>query len=357
MPAYVIITAVVVVFAAIGILEWISVRKLPQKLAFRCEVDMELTEPGEIATLTYRIRNASLLPIMSAGISFLFSDEVEIREDEEWFRRHGSDTSGDYLGQMYTMDLFLMPHRMYEGKIHFSLKHRGHHSLGKIYVECGDFLAFTSSTASYDIARRIVCTALPAEDAGDIVAVGGYLGDISVRRFIFEDPNLILGYRDYTGYEPMKSISWRQSAKAGKLIVKNHDFTVDTDVAIVVNIEDTTNKRIMERCFSLVRSVSDKLEESKIPYALISNGDLFSAEKGVGRKHSFEIQRRLGVSHFVRYFPFEELADRVISGGKGSRGCIIVTPTLSKRNAACIARIDAHSDVPAFVLAAGEGDE
>ncbi len=357
MPASVIITMIVAVLAVVITIEVISVNRLPQKLIFRCDVNMELTEPGEIATLSYRIRNSSILPVMSAGVSFLLNDAVEVREDEEWIRRHGYEKTENYLGRMFTVDFFLMPHRIYEGKVKISFKHRGHHEIGKVYVECGDFLGFSSVTSSYDIPKRVVCTALPAPEDQDITAVGGYLGDVSVRRFIHEDPNLILGYREYTGYEPLKNISWAQTAKTGQLMVKNHDFTVDTDVAVVVNIEDLTNKRLIEHCLSLVRTVSDKLEENKIPYALISNGDLFSMEKGVGRKHAFGVQRRIGVSNFVRYFSFEELVERVVAGGRGSRGCIIITPTMSRRNAACVSWINKHSDVPACVLVGEEGEE
>ena len=49
----------------------------------------------------------------------------------------------------------------------------------------------------------------------------------------------MLGYRGYTGREPLKDISWKQTAKLGELMVKNHDFTVDVDTAILVDMEPT----------------------------------------------------------------------------------------------------------------------
>ena len=46
--------------------------------------------------------------------------------------------------------------------------------------------------------------------------LGGMIGDISVNRFIFEDPMLTIGFSDYTGREPMRDISWtRAPAWAG----------------------------------------------------------------------------------------------------------------------------------------------
>ena len=137
MPAYVIITMIVAVLAVVITIEVISVNRLPQKLIFRCDVNMELTEPGEIATLSYRIRNSSILPVMSAGVSFLLNDAVEVREDEEWIRRHGYEKTENYLGRMFTVDFFLMPHRIYEGKVKISFKHRGHHEHRHGLLRCG----------------------------------------------------------------------------------------------------------------------------------------------------------------------------------------------------------------------------
>ena len=154
------------------------------------------------------------------------------------------------------------------------------------------------------------------------------LGDISVRRFIMEDPSLVLGYREYTGAEPLKSISWIQTAKTGRLMVKKHDFTVDNDVAVFVDIEHT-DKGTAERCLSLVRTACDMLEEAHIPYAMHSNGDLFKTEKGNGRTHLFEIQRRIGIARFVRYSQFAEVAERSIKEGAGQTGCILIAPEMT----------------------------
>ena len=80
-----------------------------------------------------------------------------------------------------------------------------------------------------------------------------------------EDPVLTIGYLDYTGREPMKKISWMHSAKVGKLMVKNSDYTVDANAAIVLNLASGSAKE-KEKCLEIVRTVCEKLEEEKIPY-------------------------------------------------------------------------------------------
>ena len=341
------------ILAALILLEILSLKLNLDRVFFRCEVDMDLTEPDEIVTLSYRLRNTAPWPMMFVSFTFSFGDEVEVRESEEWRLRYGSQS---VLGETYTIDTYLLPRSTYKGRIRFSIKRRGRHELGKVYIETGDFLGLTSRTASFRLDRSVVCTAKACEDEPELSALGGMLGEISVRRFICEDPSLVLGYREYTGTEPLKSISWTQTAKTGQLTVKKHDFTVDNDVAVFVNIEHT-ERAVVERCLSLVRTACDSLEAAKIPYALYSNGDLFETAKGVGRTHCFEIQRRIGVASFVRYMPFSRVVERSLGGSLGKAGCIVITPTMTEDTERLLRRLSENSGAPACVLIGKEAAE
>ena len=345
---YIIIPVLTVVITILAI-QLLSRNNL-RHIAYRCEVNMSLMEPDEVATLTYRVYNTSAWPLMFVSFSFQFDDAVEVRESEAWKARHGSQS---FLGEMYGRELFLMPHSGVKGTIAFSLKQRGSCRLGRIYLETGDFLGLQNEVISRDIDLRVVCTARLSDREPDIRALGGLLGEITARRFICEDPSLVLGYREYTGREPLKDISWNQTAKMGTLMVKNHDFTVDVDTAILVDME-VTEKQNVERCLSLVRTTAEYLEGQKIPYSLHSNGDLFETERGVGRKHLFEIQRRIGESHFTRYVSFETMVRRVLVSASGSRGYIVILPRLSEEAQACIAFLNTRSDTEVCVLISEE---
>lgn len=326
--------------------ELYSLRRGKRHVSLRWEFNMNLTEPDEIVTLTYQIQNTSALPVPFVSFSFYFPEGVEVRESEAWMAEH---RIGGSLAQMYSFDVNLRAHRGLRGKIHFSLKNRGLYEMGKAYVETGDFLGFRSHVHSFPIRDRIICTARPLPDAPEVEALGGYLGDISVRRFILEDPSLILGYREYTGTEPLKSISWLQTARTGALTVKKHDFTVDTDVAVILDIEQCP-KAVAERCLSLMRTVCDVLEEQRIPFSVFSNGDLFSTAKGSGRLHNFEVQRRIGLVRFVRYQALEELLDRWAGQRFGQRGSVVIAPRCTDELAADMARLQRHSSVKPLLL-------
>lgn len=321
----VIAAVVACIVLLIILLEILSLKVDPDKVLFTCEKDMELTEPDEVASIRYRLGNTAAWPLMFVSFSFTLNDALEIREDDKWKKIHGSES---LLNSTYTFDTFLLPHRTYSGSIRFSVKKRGKYDIGKVYIETGDFLGFKTRVSSFALNMSIVCTARRVDDEDIFKALGGTIGDISVRRFIMEDPSLVWGYREYTGREPMKSISWAQTAKTDQLTVKKHDFTVDDDVAVFADCEHTDPETV-ERCLSLLRTACDMLEEAHIPYALHSNGDLFNTEKGSGRMHLFEIQRRIGVSSYVRYTPFSAVAKRFAGAGTGQTGCILVAPELT----------------------------
>ena len=62
-------------------------------------------------------------------------------------------------------------------------------------------------------------------------------GEIVTRRFICEDPFLCSGSREYTGREPMNRIHWGSTARQGKLMVFNNEFSTANRVLILLNLQ------------------------------------------------------------------------------------------------------------------------
>ena len=335
---------------SLGIAQLLSMKLDNSRVFVRCDLDMALTEPDEIVTLRYQIQNRGWWPLLFVNVSFSFDKDVEIREDEAW--RKAYCTKND-AGSMCSIRLSLMPRRMIRGKIRISFRNRGVHRVGRVYVETSDFLGFRSKTRSADMQQDVVCTARFLPECASELSYAGFLGDISARRFILDDPSLVLGYRDYTGAEPMKSIAWNQTARSGRLMVKNHDYTVDVDVAILVN-EEYCDEAVAEYCLAMLRTTCDRLERDRIPYAVISNGDLRETEKGVGRTHCFEIQRRIGRSHFFRYRDMDQCTGSVAGSGITARGWIVIAPRQTQELQAAISRLETSSGGTVCLLT-GEG--
>ena len=333
----------------LALVEIVSRREDLRHLQVRFVLDSDLVAPGEIVTLRYTVRNTSVFPLLYAGLTICLDWEYELHEDEKFWRKHVSE---DFFVKRITHHFYLGPRRQYSGKVRFSVKNRGYHELGKYYLESGDFLGLKPVLRTGMIDVHIICTAASC-DLPNIRLLGGEMGNVSVQRFIQDDPTMVLGYREYTGREPMKQISWKQTAKTGELIVRQNDFTTDRTAEVIVNI-DQTSRSLMERCLSMTTSVCQLLEREKIPYAMTSNGDLFSLKAGLGTGHLFFIQKRIGLSRLTAYIRFPSLINQCLLHRKPNCTYIVVTPMLDDDCRVAVGRLARHADLAPIVLCAEE---
>ena len=341
MIAFVILAAILL----LGALEWASRQDRFRHVHLTFRADMPLCEPGECVTLRYEVYNTSPFPILSSGLAIRFDDSVRLLEDEDWCRRH---VTRDFSGMRVDHHFYLLPYRRFKGKVRLTLKKRGIFELGQYYLQVGDLLGLDPEIRSGELGVRVVCTAQRAPEQ-ELQTLGGYLGDVSVRRFLHEDPMMLIGYREYSGREPMKQISWMQSAKTGHLMVRQQDYTVDRNVTVLVNME-ASQPHISERCLSLTRSVCEQLENAKIPYAMESNGDLRSLGEGLGQSHLHFILHRIGLSRLTGYTGFADLVERCARRPRVGCSYIVITPALSERGLAALKRLQACSDQEICVL-------
>ncbi|MBQ5487810.1 MAG: DUF58 domain-containing protein [Clostridia bacterium] len=332
---------VVIILAVEGISVWGNKRKL--RVEF--DLDTTLVEPGETATLYYSVHNPYRLPLLFVGFALHLRPDVTVSEDKEFCRLH---VSTNETGSIVKHNFYLPAHSKFSGKVGFTLSKRGIHDIGQYFLETGDFLGLFPIMSNGNVYKKIVCTS-EKYSAEDLPFPGGELGDISVRRFIMDDPTMLLGYREYTGREPMKQISWNQTAKTGRLMVRQNDYTTDRVVTILVNMYSSLRPQL-ENCLKLVRTVCEQLEEAKIPYELMSNGDLLSVPEGIGREHLFFILRRLGISRLAGFTGFGSLIDRCVRRRRSNSCYIIITPAAGQEEVSLIEHLGRYADNRPIVM-------
>ncbi len=330
---YLILIGLVVI---ICVLQFVITPGASSHLLYRYTYDSKLAEPGEKIAFSGKLINNWVFPIVYIRLLERMPEGAVIA---------GKDKNSE------SHSLFLLTHRSFQHNIYFSLPKRGVYRGGKYYVETGDFLGFSSWVVSGDASTDITVMPKACTDEYILKVLGGYMGDISVRRFIMEDPVLTIGYLDYTGREPMKKISWKHSAKVGKLMVKNSDYTVDANAAIVLNLA-SGSAREKEKCLEIVRTVCEKLEDEHISYQFLSNGDAGNLDEGYGKRHLEQIMTNLGRSTLVSFFSFDDLIDRCIRERKRSRSYFIISAPLSDNERAALIRLQKFSEYELCVLEA-----
>lgn len=328
------------------------------RLRYRFSRDVILAEPDQIITLTSSVENRWFLPMLYVRLTEYLPANATVHEDEAWLQDHFHISP---IGKQYVEESFyLLPHRRRTGTLRISLPSRGGYRLGETTLTTGDFLGLKDNSQRLSATADVVVIPRRCEDADALRALGGFMGDISVRRFILEDPILTVGFREYTGREPMKSISWTQSARAGQLLVKQYDYTVDATVTVLLNAEDGTEEQL-EQCYSLARTVCEELEKQGIPYDFRTNGDLVGplghlrrVNEGLGHQHLNTILYGLGRASCVCYGTLEKLAELSLRSARPNQSYIVITPPLTPARDQLLNRLRTVSDGQVCVLTSKE---
>jgi len=233
--------------------------------------------------------------------------------------------------------VYLLPRSKLVRQISFSLPQRGRYTFSGAELGGGDFLGLNERRERIDTFCEVVV--YPREIASDDFeeTFGGFLGDFSVRRFLIEDPVLTVGFREYTGREPLKAISWHQSARQSRMMVKNYDYTTEPSLTVLLNVECYSEDKdpLLEDCFSITHTVCRILEERGVKYDFYTNATTAGAfdawnyvGEGLGERHFLTILEGLGRASYQQTEPFAMTLSRV-EKGQGHRGLVVITPLRS----------------------------
>ncbi len=316
------------------------------RIYYDVSVSQALLEPEEEFIIRSTIENHKplFLPYLSMEESLPY--EIQIAETEQVDRDSTglqvftNTTSAQYeqIRNAYLKSSFyLMPNQKFTREVRASLPCRGRFLFRGCNLHGGDFLGLSDSDRSFPTTREVVVMPkrAPIPDIGRLV--GDFLGDLSVNRFIFEDPMLTIGFSEYTGREPLRDISWSQTARMGRTMVKNYDHTVDLSLTILLNVQSANSNsdddQAVETCISMVRSLCETLEEQHIKYSFLTNaipvgmiGGTDEIEQGNGNRHFFAMMEMLGRLTSIGAKPFSNTILRACRTSEQGRHHILVTP-------------------------------
>jgi len=251
---------------------------------------------------------------------------------------------------------YLTPKSQLERNLTLSISKRGTYLFSGANVTGGDFLGLSEDTKNFPSQSILVVYPKPADYPGLANILGGFMGDISVRRFIMEDPILTIGARDYTGREPLSQISWKQTARTNHLMVKQFDYTMEAKVSVLLDISTPhtfePNEETLENCYRLARSICEELEDKKISYDFITNasgmGKTYVPE-GLGMSHFHAILEKLGRGTLLAIEPFNKTIERLNLKQSGDRSTIIIVPESDKTKEQAAIRLQARGGTVTFI--------
>lgn len=278
-----------------------------------------LVEPGESFQIYTTIMNTTIRFVCFICVHERIPDGLILERE----------TDRDYT-------LFLMPRRSWKRGVQIKASKRGRYILGGAELQGGDFLGISKSYVSFPNHKEIVVIPSQYDKSFMLETLGGFLGLMSVNRFIMEDPVLTMGFREYTGHEPFKMISWTQSARNMGLMVKKYDYTLEMVATVILDVEcliDKETEVLIEDCFSIARTVCETLEEKHIKYSFLTNaytgGALSSWDNitdGLGKGHLMTILEGLGRASYGYVKSFSSLLNAAAKNAESGRSHIVIMP-------------------------------
>lgn len=317
---------IIAIGVIIFIIEINSIKNALTGIEYSQKPSLMIVEPDEEFDIVCILKNRTRRFVSYLKLQERFSREIVIPKQVRDL---------DYI--ILESSQYLMPRQILERRIRASIPERGRYFLYGATIYGGDFIGITEKLERYDNIEEIVV--IPKETSiPDIeIKLSGYIGDMSINRFIFEDPILTVGYNDYTGQEPQKMISWVQTARVGHLMVKKYDYTLELMVTVILNIEFKGFKHdeLIEECFSIARSVCQFLESRNIKYKIMTNA-ITAGTKPIfedtehfswGRNYLMTILEGLGrASRDIIRESYDSLLNRAIDTAQSGVGHILITP-------------------------------
>lgn len=349
---------VLILVAAAAALQYWSLSHALDGVEHHYAPDRRLTEPGEPFGLVNTVANHSRRFVPYVHVSQRIPTEMTLLTQQAVTSYRGKST------HQMEYALYLMPRQTWQRQVEASLPRRGRYVFTGATLQGGGFLGFSELTAYTDQNEEIVVLPAPCDIPALTNTLGGFLGDRSVDRYILEDPVLTLGFREYTGREPMKSISWTQSARSGQLMVKKYDYTLELTATVLLNVEcDRTEgwEERLETCFSMARTVCETLEDKRIPYRFVTNAGAAGAialwsqvSDGLGAGHLSTVLEGLGRATYDPLRPFAHTLEQTVRHVEQGRTHILITPQHSESWQWELSRLEQLSGARALILTPAE---
>jgi len=228
---------------------------------------------GDEVEYVESIANAKWLPIpwvsvesmMPLGLRFHTVGEVETMAGQAYA----------YHKSVLAMPAYTAVTRRYR----LTCMKRGHYRITAATVSCGDLFSLRPRSVSVTSPSELIV--YPAlVDLHDIpIESHSWQGDISVRRFILDDPFTHAGTRDHAPGDPLNQIHWKASARVGRLQVIRRDFTADYHLMILLNFavspdmwEAVTDATCIERGICYAATIAQEAIARGVPTGFGCNG-------------------------------------------------------------------------------------
>lgn len=185
---------------------------------------------GETVTFTMEVTNRKPLPLAWLEVV----DELP----QDLVLLKGRVIPSVRQRRQHLVNLFSV--RWYERvRRHFTVRcaARGYFPLGPARLRSGDIFGFTVRGVDVDHVDHLLVYPRVVPLAALGLPALHPIGDVTVRRPLYDDPTRIIGTRPYESTDPLRRIHWKATAKSQELRSKQHEATTTHRLAVFLNLD------------------------------------------------------------------------------------------------------------------------
>ncbi|WP_233697067.1 MULTISPECIES: DUF58 domain-containing protein [Paenibacillus] len=236
---------------------------------------------GESVEMIETIGNDKLLPLPWVRLESMIHSSLRFESQSNL------DVDVGEISQNHKSLFALMPYTQIVRRHHITCMGRGVYQLDSATMTVGDPFGIIDKVRRIPLSLEIVVfpQLVPIEHIP--FSNKSWIGDITVRRWILEDPFWKSGVRPYCAGDSLKSVHWKATARTNQLQVHKFDYTADRKLMIIVNFETSermwskvTRPEGVEQALSYAASIANLTVMKGIETGFSCNGSLHDRPKG-----------------------------------------------------------------------------
>jgi len=259
-----------VIVTVIGLQSFIYRKFWDKGLTYTCTLSKTEAFEGDEIELIETVENRKWLPLL-----WLKSEIITSR----WLEFAGKQSSITDETRYAPSFFMLRGYQKVTRRWKVTCLRRGEFSLGRFVLVSSDVLGFAtlSKPVQIDASIRVLPTPIDLEES--FISPHNLYGDTIVKRHLAEDPFYISGVREYTERDPMNRVHWPATAKLGRLMVYNNDYTSKQSLTVILNMMSkpfesghTVESAAMEQAIKTCAALFDLSLEQHMPIRFLANG-------------------------------------------------------------------------------------
>lgn len=273
-----VISLVTILSLAAGASYWWKLHSL-DKVTYKRILPYRRGFVGETLKLGVEVENRKRLPVSWLKVSDPIPNPVAPTDDSILTPSHLPDTGT--LINLFSLNWFSKIRRNYK----LQLRKRGVYALGPARLVSGDIFGIFEHYRTDETLSTI--TVFPEQINLQPISLESDRpnGFRSVRRRLYDDPNLPVGIRDYRPGDEMRRIHWPATARTGELQVNEYQPISSREVVLCLNVATTRHKwegyypDILETLVKVSATWISQWIQTGYSVGLISNGSLAHSDQ------------------------------------------------------------------------------